>query len=208
MQHLPKHLVEQAFIIVNYPSQGPLPNFALVGKRSKGLVSCPLEWIKATMHQCEDEDYPLDFLSLTMAAECASAYFVYLVNPPSTLRRSTHGSLELRKGQIPVIVRANRTLIRLDPVTNSLLEMPRPEPLDDGQPWNGVDLRAFGPSFAAITGDGDGKDSSLPLPPVETKADRSTRSKQPRSPKGSKKGGSVFTHAATRLTIICPSCVL
>jgi hypothetical protein len=161
------------------------------------------------MHQCEDENYPLNFLSLTTVAECASAYFVYLVDALSTVGRSTHVSLELRKGQIPVIVCANRTLIRLDPVTNALLEMPRPEPLDDGQPWNGVDLRAFSPSFAAITGDGDGKDSSLPLPPVETKAAGSTRPKPPRSQKGSKKGGSVFfTHTAARLTIICPSCVL
>ena len=65
-------------------------------------------------------------------------------------------------------MRANRTLICHDPLTYALSEMDCPSPLttedDDDDDWDGVNLRAFGPSFAAIKGFGDGCDSSVPLP--------------------------------------------
>jgi hypothetical protein len=102
---------------------------------------------------------------------------------PFTDRRPTHGVSELRQGLIPVIVRANRTLLCLDPKTDTLLPMARPQPLpteDDSRAWNGVDLRAFGPSFARITGNGDGKDSSIPLPVEESKS-TVTRTKRSRT---------------------------
>jgi hypothetical protein len=104
---------------------------------------------------------------------------------------------ELYKGKIPVIVRANHTLICHHPATFCFSEMAHPPPLttgDDESPWDGVDLWTFGPSFSAIKGDGDELDSSIPLPTLEkSKVSKSKESRKRKHTHKEKKGMHIFS---------------
>jgi hypothetical protein len=96
---------------------------------------------------------------------------------------------ELQKGQLPVIVRANRTVFALDR-KNRLVELnPPQDDEDDDDTMTRVNLRFFGPTFATIPAEGDGMDSQNPLPPIKPKRAMSTKkSKDKSSTKSSKRG--------------------
>jgi hypothetical protein len=69
--------------------------------------------------------------------------------------------------------------------------MPCPPPLTTEDDWDGVDLRAFGPSFAAIKGYGDGRNSSIPL--AEVPQVKSRVSKERKRTEESKRGVYSYT---------------
>jgi hypothetical protein len=85
------------------------------------------------------------------------------------VRKLTFRHPELRKGKVPVIIRANRSLIRLVPSTKSLVEMDPPQD-NAGDDPKAVYLGSFGPTYATIPVEGDGMDGKEPLPPPEVKA--------------------------------------
>ena len=86
-------------------------------------------------------------------------------SPP--IRRLTFGHPELRKGKVPIIIRANRTLIKWDPEGKSLVKMVPPLADEDDDT---VNLRSFGPTYGKISAEGDGKNSKEPLPTVTKRA--------------------------------------
>jgi hypothetical protein len=85
------------------------------------------------------------------------------------VRKLTFRHPELRKGKVPVIIRANRSLIRLVPSTKSLIEMDPPQD-NAGDDPKAMYLGSFGPTYATIPVEGDGMDGKEPLPPPEVKA--------------------------------------
>jgi outer membrane biosynthesis protein TonB len=93
---------------------------------------------------------------------------------------------ELMKGEVPIIIRANRSLIRFIPSKNRLVEMPPPEDgADDDGLVTAAGLRLFGPTYATISAKGDGIDSQDPLPPIQPKRSAPTKASK-RSQKSEK----------------------
>jgi hypothetical protein len=77
IQDLPKHLADQGFILINYPSQRPLPDHELVGPKQGGLASCPKSWQVAMLHQCSDSEYPIHFVALRDPSEKSSKFLLF-----------------------------------------------------------------------------------------------------------------------------------
>ena len=85
VQDLPKDLLEQGYVMVNYPSRGPLPIKKLVAEGGKvedvkGLYGCSSEWLREMFCQLTDKEFPLHFLKLN-EKESASKYWSFIRRP-------------------------------------------------------------------------------------------------------------------------------